>query len=185
MALSATIYKIHLSVADLDRGYYADHALTLARHPSETEQRLMLRVLAFAMQADERLEFGRGLSAEDEPDLWRKSDTGVIEQWIEVGLPDERLLRRACGRAARVWLLTYGGAKADVWWRKNAPACARLDNLAVLVIDEPAASALAALAIRGSRLAATVQDGEYLFSGDTGTVRLEPRTLKPFALRGP
>ena len=89
MALNSTIYKVELQISDMDRHYYATHALTLARHPSETEERLMVRLLAFALYADERLEFGKGISDEDEPALWRKAYTDEIELWIEVGQPDE------------------------------------------------------------------------------------------------
>jgi uncharacterized protein YaeQ len=116
MALNATIYKAELQVSDMDRHYYATHALTLARHPSETEERLMVRLLAFALYADERLEFGKGLSADDEPDLWRKDYSGDIQQWIELGQPDEARIRKACGRAEQVVVINYGGRAADVWW---------------------------------------------------------------------
>src|SRR5690242_13559913 len=109
MALKSTIFKATLAVADLDRGYYAEHALTVARHPSETDERMMVRLLAFALHADERLEFGRGISSDDEPALWLKEYSGEIRLWIEVGLPDERLLRRAAGRADQVVVLAYGG----------------------------------------------------------------------------
>src|SRR5437762_3482931 len=116
MALKATIFKVDLSVADIDRGYYADHSLTIARHPSETDERMMVRVLAFALHAGERLEFGRGLSSEDEPDLVQRDLTGAIECWIEVGLPDEREVRKACGRAREVHVLAYGRG-VDLWWQ--------------------------------------------------------------------
>ena len=102
MALKATIFKADLQIADMDRSYYANHALTIARHPSETDERMMVRVLAFALNAHERLEFGKGLSSDDAPDLWLKDLTGAIECWIDVGLPDERRGRGACGRAGRV-----------------------------------------------------------------------------------
>jgi len=98
MALNATIYKAELQVSDMDRHYYATHTLTVARHPSETVERLMVRLLAFALYADERLEFGKGLSDGDEPALWRKAYSGDIEQWIELGQPDEARIRKACGR---------------------------------------------------------------------------------------
>src|SRR6185436_7958792 len=116
MALKATIFKVELSVADIDRGYYADHALTIARHPSETDERMMVRILAFALRAQERLEFGRGLSSEDEPDLVERDLTGAIERWIDVGLPDEREVRKACGRARHVDVIAYGGRAVDLWW---------------------------------------------------------------------
>src|SRR5258706_13884366 len=109
MALKATIFKAELSIADIDRGYYADPSLPLARHPSETDERMMVRLLAFALGAAERLEFGRGLSSEDEPDLVERDLTGAIQRWIDVGLPDERDVRKACGRARRVDVIAYGG----------------------------------------------------------------------------
>src|ERR1700686_5331137 len=99
MALKSTIFKAELQVSDLDRDHFATHALRIARHPSETDERMMVRVLAFALHADDALEFGRGLSAENEPDLWQRDLTGAIERWIEVGLPDEREVRKASGRA--------------------------------------------------------------------------------------
>lgn len=108
MALGSTVYKATLDISDLDRGYYATHVLTVARHPSETEERLMLRILAFASLAGEHLEFGRGLSTEGEPALWEIDDTGTIERWIEVGCPDVRQVRRAAGRSNHVTVLAYG-----------------------------------------------------------------------------
>ncbi len=178
MALKSTVFKATLSVADLDRNYYGEHALTLARHPSETDERMMVRLLAFALFADERLEFGRGLSSTDEPALWLKDYGGEIRLWIEVGLPDERLLRRAAGRADRVAVLAYGGRAVDLWWAKEGPGASRLDNLTVLALDEKAAQALAALAERGMQLQCTIQDGQvWLGDGET-TLHLEPRRLK-------
>jgi uncharacterized protein YaeQ len=117
MALKSTIFKAELSVADIDRGYYRDHILMIARHPSETDERMMVRLLAFALHADDALTFGRGLSTQDEPDVWRRDLTGAIEQWIDVGLPDEREVRKACGRAREVYVLAYGGRAVDLWWQ--------------------------------------------------------------------
>jgi len=99
MASNATIYKTTIQIADMDRQYYQDHVLTLARHPSETDERMMVRLLAFALHAHEALSFGRKVSAEEEPALWLKDLTGAIDLWIEVGQPDEKIIRRACGRA--------------------------------------------------------------------------------------
>jgi uncharacterized protein YaeQ len=167
MALKSTIFKAELQVSDLDRHYYATHALTLARHPSETDERMMVRLLAFALFADERLEFGRGLSAEDEPALWKKDLTGAIALWIEVGLPDERILRRACGRANRVIALCYGGRTADLWWDQNRDRLERLRNLAVFNLPAAETQTLAALASRGMSLQCTIQDGQaWLTDGD-------------------
>lgn len=177
MALKATIYRAEVAVSDIDRGYYASHSLTLARHPSETEERLMIRLLAFAMHADERLEFGRGLSSDDEPDLWRKQDNGEIALWIDVGLPDERRLRRAAGRARALTLLVYGQRAADVWWRKNEAALARLSTLTVKLLPDDAVKSLAALASRAMKLQCTLQDGQVSVSDATQYVVIEPVRL--------
>ena len=175
MALNATIHKAELSISDMDRHYYASHALTLARHPSETEERLMVRLLAFVLYANERLEFGKGLSDEDEPALWRKAYTDEIELWIELGQPDEARIRKACGRARQVVVFTYGGRGADIWWDKLAGALARNDNLTVLDIPETDVRALAVLCDRGMRLQCLIQDGELqLISGDR-TLAIRPQ----------
>jgi hypothetical protein len=130
MALKSTIFRATLNVSDLDRGYFAEHALTLARHPSETDERMMVRILAFALHGDERLQFGRGISTDDEPALWLKDDSGQIVRWIEVGLPDERLLRRACGKADEVIVLAYGGGGRMCGGRRIAATLSRLPKLA-------------------------------------------------------
>jgi uncharacterized protein YaeQ len=177
MALKSTVFKASLNITDLDRGYYAEHALTLARHPSETDERMMIRLLAFAMFADERLEFGKGLSTTDEPALWLKEYSGEIRLWIEVGLPDERVLRKAAGRAAEVVLLAYGGRTVDLWWAKEGAGLERLDNLRVLAVDTEQSTALAGLAERGMDLQCTIQDGQVWFTDGERTVLIEPRTL--------
>ena len=171
MALNATIYKAELQVSDMDRHYYATHALTLARHPSETEERLMVRLLAFALHADERLEFGKGLGSDDEPDLWRKDFGGDIEQWIELGQPDEARIRRACGCARQVVVVNYGGRSADLWWEKNRTALARSKNLCVIDVSA-ATDALAAMAERGMRLQCMIQDGHVQIFGNAGNEAL-------------
>lgn len=177
MALSSTVYKAELSVADIGRGYYADHVLALARHPSETEERLMVRLLAFALHAHTDLGFGRGVSTEDEPDLWQIDATGVIDLWIDVGLPDERAIRKACGRARRVVVLAYGGRKLDMWWQQNAAALARNRNLEVFSILPEETSQLAALAERSMRLSCTVQEGSAWIGSEHSGCRVEPNHL--------
>ncbi|MBL8491544.1 MAG: YaeQ family protein [Rhodocyclaceae bacterium] len=178
MALKATIFKADLQVADLDRGYYARHALTLARHPSETDERLMVRLLAFAFDADEMLAFGRGLSAEDEADLALVDPTGAIALWIDVGQPDERELRKAAGRADRVKLWTYGGRVADLWWEQNRAALERLRNLEVMRLSAEDGKALAAMADRNMKVEVTVQEGAAWVSAGEQTLRVEPVRLK-------
>jgi len=179
MALKSTIFRATLNVSDLDRGHFGEHVLTLARHPSETDERMMVRVLAFALHADERLEFGRGISTDDEPALWRKDDTGRILDWIEVGLPDERLLRRAAGRADQVTVLAYGGRTVDIWWQKDAATLSKLANLKVLALAQEESKALAALASRSMELSCTVQDGQLWFSAGDTTLTLNPRCIYP------
>lgn len=178
MALKSTIFRAGLAVADIDRGYYRDHALTLARHPSETDERMMIRLLAFALNADDRLEFGRGLSAEGEPDLWRRDRTGAVEQWIDVGLPDERDVRKACGRSREVLVYAYGGRAAALWWAKAGPALARQDSLTVREVPPEASRALAGLAARTLTLQCTVQDGHVFVADGERSVAVELRTLK-------
>ena len=168
--------KAELAISDMDRHYYATHALTLARHPSETDERLMVRLLAFALFADERLQFGKGLSSDDEPDLWRKDLTGDILEWIDLGQPDEQRIRRACGRARQVVIMNYSGRGADIWWEKNRTALGRSKNLTVIDIAEPAVDALAAMATRNMRLQCLIQDRQVqLFGEDSaGAVTIEP-----------
>ncbi|WP_124082128.1 YaeQ family protein [Pigmentiphaga humi] len=178
MALRSVVYKAALQVADMDRGYYADHALVVARHPSETDERMMVRLLAFALHAQEELAFGRGLSTDDEPDLWLKDLTGAIDIWIEVGLPDEKWLRKACARAARVVLYTYGRT-AEHWWRQNAGKLSRLDNLEVLRLDAGTTAKLAGLAERSMQLQCSVQDGEAWLGNGERAVHLVPEKLHP------
>lgn len=175
MAAKATILKAELQVTDLDRHYYASHALTLAQHPSETDTRLMARLLAFALHADERLEFGRGLSDEDEPALWRRDYTGTIEQWIELGQPDETRLRKASARAGEVIVVGYGGQAAEAWWKRNAAALGRLRNLTVLELDDAGLAGATALLGRGMRVTAMIQDGELQLMDADRSVSLRPR----------
>lgn len=179
MATGATIYRADLSIADMDRNYYADHSLTIARHPSETPERLMVRLLAFALHADPALEFGRGLSSDDEADLWKRDLTGLIDLWIDVGLPEEKWLRKACGRSRQVVVLAYGGSKADQWWKRNEGDLNRLDNLAVHALPPAASAGLAALADRSLRLNVTVQESQVWIGSDASEASLQLLTLKP------
>jgi uncharacterized protein YaeQ len=176
MAIKATVCKAALQVADMDRHYYADHALTLARHPSETDERMMVRLLAFALYADELLAFGKGLSSDEEPDLWQKDLTGAIQRWIEVGLPDERAVRKACGRAAQVVVVSYGRA-APIWWNENRDKLQRLRNLTVLNLPTETTQALAALAGRAMQLQCTLQEGHIMLTSDAGMIEIEPKVL--------
>jgi uncharacterized protein YaeQ len=176
MAIKATVFKAALQIADMDRHYYADHALTLARHPSETDERMMVRLLAFALFADEGMSFGKGMNSDEEPDLWHKDLTGAIERWIEVGLPDERVIRKACGRADQVVVLTYGRA-ADIWWNENRDKLQRQSNLTVLKLPSVTTLALAALASRTMQLQCTIQEGHIMMTSAAGMLEIEPQIL--------
>ena len=177
MAIKATVFKAALQIADMDRHYYAEHALTLARHPSETDERMMVRLLAFALYADDALTFGKGLSSDDEPDLWLKDLTGTIERWIVVGLPDERAIRKASGRAGQVIVISYGRA-ADIWWNQVSDKLQRLNNLTVLKIPTETTQALAALANRNMQLQCTIQEGHIMMTSDAGMIEIEPKVLQ-------
>jgi uncharacterized protein YaeQ len=177
MALKATICKATLQVADMDRNYYAEHALTVARHPSETDARMMVRLLAFALNAHERLEFCKGLSDTDEPDLWQKDLTGALEHWIEVGQPDDKRMLRACGRAGRVTVYAYGN-RPELWWKPLADKLERAKNLAVWRIPSAAVQALEKLADRNMQLQCTVQDGQVYFSDSGEMVQVELEAMK-------
>src|SRR5512132_855215 len=163
MAVSSTIYRANLNVADMDRPYYADHVLTLARHPSETDERLMVRALAFALHAHEGLEFGRGIGAADEPDLWQRDLTGRVECWIDVGQPDARRVRKALGVADRVVVYAYGGRTTDHWWAKTGPDLASAKGLTVIALSGATTAELATWATRSMDLQMTIQDGEAWF----------------------
>lgn len=167
MALKSTIYKAEVSIADMDRHYYAEHALTLALHPSETEERMMVRLLAFILNAHERLIFGKGISTDEEPDLWHLDYSGEIRLWVEVGLPDERRIRKACGRADAVQVYLYG-TLADKWWRDNEQAMNALDKVSVFQL--PDTSALKALCQRNMSLQCTIQDGDVWLSDTRGAL---------------
>ncbi len=177
MALKATVFKVELDIADMDRQYYQNHALTLAQHPSETDERMMVRVIAFALHADEALGFTRGLCADDEPELWKKDLTGEIDTWIDVGLPEPRRLRKAGHRARRVYLYAFGGRAVDVWWARHRTELAGIDNLVVRVLDPEATTALAATVERGMRISCTLEDGQLWFSDASGTVAVGITTL--------
>lgn len=179
MALKATIFKATLNIADMDRHYYSDHHLTIARHPSETDERMMIRLLAFILNASESLEFTKGISTDDEPDLWQKSLSDEIELWVELGLPDESRLRKACNRADQVILYTYGGRAVPLWWEKHQNKLARFDNLTIIDLPSDATEPLAALAERGMNLQCTVQDGTVNIGNNETLVSVTPDPLYP------
>lgn len=182
MALKAIIYKAQLQIADMDRALYADHAVTLARHPSETDERMMMRLLAFALNvpADDRsgrLEFAKDLWDVKEAALWQHDDTGALQHWIDVGQPDDKRLLRAAGRSTRVSVYSHSQSTA-LWWRDLHNRVSRIDNLTVWQVEPQQSQALGALAARTLQLQVTVQDGSLWISGGSNTVEISPVRLR-------
>jgi uncharacterized protein YaeQ len=177
MAIKATVFKAILNISDLDRNHYAEHRLTLARESSETDERMMVRILAFALAADDALVFTTAMSETEEPSLWKKDLSGRIELWIEVGLPDPKRLRKASGRADRVLLYLYHGRQARLWWEQNRAELEALPNLEVVELAPASLKALAALAQKTMDLSCTIQDGQVSFATEEGLVELELERL--------
>ncbi|MBY0239294.1 MAG: YaeQ family protein [Burkholderiaceae bacterium] len=178
MALKSTIYKAELSIADMDRNYYNTHLLTLARHPSETDERLMIRLLAFAIHADEALVNAKGLSDTEEPDLWQKDLTGAIQLWIEIGQPDDKRILKAAGRSEQVMVYSYS-ATSHIWWKQLANKVERAKNVSVINIPAEASAALEKMAQRSMQLQCTIQDSQIWLTDGAETVLVERETLKP------
>jgi uncharacterized protein YaeQ len=183
VALKSTIFKANLQVADIDHGYYAEHPMTLARHPSETDERMMVRIVALALNAhqlidlcrgDATLAFGAGLSDPDDPDASLTDYTGRKRIWIEVGQPEEKPLVRACSRADAVVVYSFA-TSAELWWRGIQNKLARLDRLQVWRLPSEATQALNDLAERSMQLQATVQEGAITLSSTRGSVHIEPQ----------
>jgi len=173
MALKSTIFKAELQISDMGRNYYGDHCLTLARHPSETDERMMVRLLAFALHAHEALVFADSIGNDEEPSLWQKDLTGAIQVWIDVGQPDEKRIRKACGRAASVFVFSYGGHGVDVWLSQIRSSFERSRNLTVINLPAGAPEALAGLAQRSMKLQFTIQDGQVWLTDHKETVHLD------------
>lgn len=177
MALKSTIFKADLQIADMDRQYYDGHTLTIARHPSETDERMMVRILAFVLHAHEALSFGKGLSADDEPDLWQKDLTGAIDLWIDVGQPDEKRIMKACGRSNQVMIYSYS-SMSNIWWNQIASKVDRAKNLSVFNLPAATSQALAKLAQRNMQLQCTIQDGQVWINGEGESIQIDLVQLK-------
>ena len=182
MALKSTIFKAHLAIADIDHGYYADHQLTLARHPSETDERMMVRLLALALQAHElqdtcqgdgTLAFGAGLSDPDDPDASLTDFTGRKRLWIEVGQPEDKPLTKASSKSDAVLVYPFNHA-SEIWWKGIENKVSRLEKVQVWRIPTEASQELATLAERSMQLQATIQEGALTMSSKLGSVVVEP-----------
>lgn len=171
MALPSTVFKAELQISDMDRNYYETHVITLARHSSETDERMMVRILAFAMNASGALSFANGLTSNDEPDLWEKDFSGDIRLWIMVGLPDERQIKKACSRSLRVIIYAYGGSAVDVWY--SGLNVEKFNNLSVFNIPLTVSQTLAAGAERSMKAQCTIQDGALWWSSKGATIEVE------------
>ncbi|HUR88408.1 MAG TPA: YaeQ family protein [Ramlibacter sp.] len=186
MALKSTVFKAQVAIADIDHGYYADHALTIARHPSETDERMLIRIAALALNAhklqdvcggDGTLGFGAGLSSPDEPDVILRDFTGRARCWIEVGQPEDRPIAKACGQSDEVIVYAFSQA-ADIWWRAIEGKVVRLSNLSVWRVAADASQSLAQLAQRTMQLQATIQEGALMIGDGTRSIDIEPLALK-------
>ncbi len=160
MALKATIFKADISISDMDRNYYNDHNLTIARHPSENDERMMLRIIAFIANAHERLQFTKGLSDDEVPDLWQKSFSDEIELWIELGQPSEQRIKKGCNQSQQMRIFAYANNSFEVWWKKEKGKLQSRKNLSVYTLPEELTSRLAAAAQRSMQMQVTIQDGQ-------------------------
>ena len=174
MAAKATIYKALLNIANMDSHYYAEHNLTLAKHPSETDLRLMVRLIAFVINADENLEFTKGISQEDEPDLWKKSLGGDIELWVDLGQPDEKRIKKACGRSEKVIIYTYQEGMATSWWKQIETSLTRFSNLQVIHLEMD--GDIETLAKRAMSLQANISDGELTLIDEEQSIMIREKS---------
>ncbi|MCU7836574.1 MAG: YaeQ family protein [gamma proteobacterium symbiont of Taylorina sp.] len=174
MAIKATIYKAKLEISNCDRNYFHSHELTISCHPSETEQRMMVRLLAFILFASERLSFTKGLCADDEPELWDKNLSGEIELWISLGQIDEKQLRKSLGRSKQVIIFTHAGQKSSIWWKKNQPQYSQLNNLQIINVKSEDVEAIQSFVSRNMDLQATIQEGIIWLSDTSQTISIEP-----------
>ncbi len=179
MAIKATIYKAQVQVTDLERHYYEPINLTIAKHPSETDERMMVRLLVFILNAHEHLQMTKGLSSDEEPDIWQVNLAGEIDLWIELGLPDEKRVRKASGRAKAVKVYTYGGGAADIWWQKNQTKLNRANNLGVINLNQDSVGEMAQLVQRTMELQCTIDDGEVWLTDGQTSVTIVPEVLYP------
>jgi len=174
MAIKATIFKADLQISDMDRNYYQNHQLTLARHPSETDERLMVRIVAFALHAHERLQFTKGLSSDEEPTLWQRNLSDEIEIWIDLGQLDEKRIRKACNQAKQVYLYTFQTKSAEVWWQQIESKLTRFNNLHVIHLPDAVSKSLEVLCSRTMQLQCNIQDGQLWLSDSNNTIEVTP-----------
>lgn len=178
MALKATVYKATVNVADMNRNVYLEQTLTLAKHPSETEQRMMLRLIAWAMYADEKLQFTKGLCDETEPELWIKNYTDDVELWVELGLPDEKRLKKACTQSEQVVLFTYDDNASRVWKDQYLNKLYPFTNLTIINIADEVLDTAASVVERTMTIQATIEDGQIWLSIGETVIAVVPEVWK-------
>ena len=144
----------------MDRNYYNDHNLTIARHPSENDERMMLRIIAFIANAHERLQFTKGLSDDDVPDLWQISFSDEIELWIELGQPSEQRIKKGCNQSQQMKIYSYANNSFEVWWMKEKAKLKTRKNLSIFTLPEEIATTLANAVQRSMQIQVTIQDGQ-------------------------
>jgi len=176
MAKGATIYKASLNIANMDTHYYAEHELTIAKHPSETDLRLMVRIISFVFNASEDLSFTKGIDQDDEPDIWEKRLDGEIKLWIDLGQPDEKRIRKACGRSDEVMIVTYQDGAARSWWKQEENKLKRFKNLGVLHLNIK--GDIEALVQRSMKLQCNISDGELSMLLDEKSVEVTQEIWK-------
>ncbi len=174
MALKSTIFKLELEVSDINQHLYQTYSLTIARHPSENDERMMVRILAFALHADQSLSFTKGLSSEDEPALWKLDLTNHIETWIDQGQADIVRICKACNRADQVFIYTYNQRSATVWWKQIKDKLTRFDNLTVIHLADDISQSLATLVQRNMQLQCTIQDDQLLLGNSDECITVQP-----------
>lgn len=173
MALKSTIHKVRLTLSNLNIHHYQDYSLTIAKHPSETNERMMVRLLAFALSAHEEIQFTKGISDDSEPDLWKINYDGSIEHWIELGLPDERHIRQICSKAKRVTIYTYHGNQAVQWFESIKNSTQRFDHLTIIHFSVPGEVPLEILADKGMNLDISIQDNEMWIANESERICVE------------
>jgi uncharacterized protein YaeQ len=180
IAPKSTIFKVNLSVADITRGYYESHALTIARHPSATDVRMMVSVMAFALNGHEHIKFAKGMSDPEEPDMWQIDLTGDIQHWIMLGQPEEKRIRQACSKSRRVTVITYQKGAATPWFEAIKGDIERFKHLRVCSLFVKDESLLAAMVERTMTLSCTIEDDQVMLSDETNNLVAEYKVLKAF-----
>ncbi|MRX26933.1 YaeQ family protein [Kangiella sp. HZ709] len=178
MALKATIYKATVNISDLDNHYYDELNLTIAQHPSESDKRMMVRLVAYILNVQERLEFTKGLSEESEPEIWAKNYTDDIELWIDLGRPDETRLRKASHKSQKVLVYSYNENASAIWWKALGNKVRDYKNLEIYALNDEQVAGLESMIERTMQLQATIEDGQLWLSNNETSQLIEVERLQ-------